>query len=428
MNSLVDIQSLFPQPFYLFIMVAVFSFLIGLEQRTKFSTDPKPAIFGTDRTFTFIGILGFVLYIIQPKTLIPFLLGAVLLGALLLAFYIKKIAIENDYGLTTVALALITYCLAPLVATQPIWLVIIVVVLLLIMEEIKKPLLEFSEKVHKDEFITLAKFLLMSGVILPLVPNKPISEHLDFSLYNFWLAIVAISAISYGSYLLKKYVFPKSGIILTGILGGMYSSTATTFILAKKSKEINDDYKLSAAIVLSTSMMFVRIFILALIFNMTIAKSIAPAFGILFLLSLIASAILLRLAKNNKTSEEQPIQMTNTFENPLELKTAFIFGFLFVFFSILTQYVTEHYSVHGIKILSYLVGVTDIDPFIINIFQGHFNVTQNVLAIAIINAVTSNNLLKMIYALTLSKRSIHKYIIFSFAILIIFGIILAYWI
>ncbi|HAO09052.1 MAG TPA: hypothetical protein DCQ50_19195, partial [Chryseobacterium sp.] len=187
-------------------------------------------------------------------------------------------------------------------------------------------------------------------------------------------------------------------------------------------KELNKPRRISTAIILATSMMFVRIFVLALIFNKAIAMKIAPAFGVLFVVSVLIAGFLLWQDKKQAHTQKVPLQLDGQMSNPLELKTAFVFGVLFVFFSILTHYVTQAFSANGIKILSYLVGVTDIDPFIINIFQSKYNVSQSVLVVAIINAVTSNNVLKMVYALVLSAKSIHKYITIGFSILIALGI------
>ena len=97
-------------------------------------------------------------------------------------------------------------------------------------------------------------------------------DWLPVSPYNIWLAVVVVSAISYLSYLLRKYAFPKAGLLLTGILGGLYSSTASTIILAKKSRENNTQPKAYAAtIVMATAMMFLRIYILIVIFNHVLA-------------------------------------------------------------------------------------------------------------------------------------------------------------
>ena len=261
-NLLQDI----PPDFIKFFLVVVFSLLIGLEQRRQYIDLAFESLFGTDRTFTLIGILGFILYVINPDSMAPFLGGGAIIAGLLGIFYFQKIQIDKKFGLTSIIIALITYCLAPLVFTQPLWLTLLVVVCVLIITEVKESLFQFSQKVSNDEFITLAKFLVLAGVLLPLLPDTPISAYLPVSSYHFVLAIVAVSGISYFSYLLKKFVFPDSGIILTGILGGLYSSTATTIILARKSKEDNASNKVVPAIFLATAMMYLRIFLLAFFF------------------------------------------------------------------------------------------------------------------------------------------------------------------
>ncbi|MDE3214248.1 MAG: DUF4010 domain-containing protein, partial [Bacteroidota bacterium] len=213
----------------------------------------------------------------------------------------------------------------------------------------------------------------MAGVILPLLPDKPISPDFNISPYKFWLSIVAVSGISYFSYLLKKFVFPSSGILLTGILGGLYSSTATTIILAKKSKEMPDDKRVTAAIVLATTMMYLRIFLLALFFNQIIAIEMAPYFGVLILAS---SAIAVYYARKPATNLPGNTVTTEVkaHGNPLEFKTAFIFAALFIFFAFITGFVRNNYGTGGIKMLSFVVGVTDIDPFILNLFQSKWNI------------------------------------------------------
>jgi uncharacterized membrane protein (DUF4010 family) len=417
-----EIISLFPEELINFVLVVLFSLIIGLEQRRHFVKSTVESIFGTDRTYTLFGVLGFVLYIISPTTLIPFLGGGFIIGILFAIFYYNKIALKNTYGVTSIIVALITYCLTPIIYTQPAWFTILLVVTVLVLVEIKETLFKFSESMNANEFITLAKFLVIAGVILPLFPDQSFSEIITISPYKFWLAIVAVSAISYLSYLLKKFVFPNSGIVLTGILGGLYSSTATTFILARKSKELDEDYKISAAIILATTMMFIRIFILAILFNKAIALILAPSFAVFTIVSTLIALYYLRLDKiKNKDSITSYSIESNS--NPLEIKTAFIFGVLFIVFAMLTGYINTNYGADGIKILSFVVGVTDIDPFIMNIFQGKWNISNGIIAMAVINAVTSNNLLKMIYGISLSKKTMRKPLIIGFSILVVIGLL-----
>lgn len=420
-----EIINVLPPDLIKFALVVLFSLLIGLEQRRQFLNSSIGSRFGTDRTFTLIGILGFILYKLSPDTLLPFLGGGLVLGLFLAVFYFNKSHLQKDYSLTSIIVALITFCIAPLIYTQVDWLVILIIVSVLILVEIKEALFDFSKKIDDNEFITLAKFLIIAGVILPLLPNTSFSETISISPYKFWLAIVAVSGISYLSYLLQKFVFPKSGILLTGILGGLYSSTATTFILAKKSKESDEKYKITAAIILATTMMFIRIFILAYLFNKSIAMQLAPSLSILAVLSAIIALFYIWLDQKQQHRPEYQTEI-NSLSNPLEFKTSLVFGILFIVFALLTGFVNEQYGTSGIQFLSFIVGVTDIDPFIINIFQNKWSISDGVLATAVINAVTSNNILKMIYGIILSKKSIRKPIIIGFCILILFGLLFSF--
>ena len=420
-----EISHIIPSDFIKFALVAVFALLIGLEQRRHNNKAEPESLFGTDRTFTLIGILGYVLYVISPQSTAPFLIGLATLAALLSIYYFQKTNIQKKFGGTSIIIAVITYCLAPLVYTQPIWLVLLIVVSVLVLTEIKEALLQFSAKVDEEEFITLAKFLVLAGVMLPLLPDKAISEQINISPYKFGLSIVAVSGISYFSYLLKKFIFPKAGIVLTGILGGLYSSTATTIILARKSKESSESNKAGAAIILATTMMYIRLFLLALFFNETIALKLAPSFALFIVVSVLLALYSLKFQGKEKTQAGYQ-QTPETHSNPLELKTSLIFGTLFIFFAVVTGFVSKNYGTGGINILSFVVGVTDIDPFILNLFQSKWNLDNGVVVMAVINAVTSNNFLKMIYGVTLSDKSIRWQLIISFSVLIVLGLLMSF--
>jgi len=408
-----------------FALTVLFSLLIGLEQRSQYKEQKFESLFGTDRTFTLIGILGYMLYIIEPKGLILFAGGGICITAVLITYYWGKIKVHKTFGATSLVIAFITYCLAPLIYLEPAWLVILIVVTVLWLTELKSVFFEFSKKFDGHEFITLAKFLVIIGVILPLLPDTLISEDINISPYKFWMAIVAVSGISYFSYLLKKFVFPKAGMLLTGILGGLYSSTATTFILAKQSKEKGENFQMAPAIILATTMMYVRILLLAYFFNKDIAVKLAPSFAVFIIVSVFIALCFLKFHKANKINDNTS-QSANYQSNPLEFRTALVFALLFIFFAIITNYVTENYGEGGIKALSFLVGVTDIDPFIINLFQSKLHIGETVIVTAVIIATTSNNLLKMIYGIILCDRAIRWQLILGFGILVIAGLLFAF--
>ena len=413
-NFLQEIPTLFIQ----FLLTIVFSFIVGLEQRKQYSDKEDQHTFGTDRTFVFIGLLGFLLLVVQPVEMYFYLGGGLVVSLYLAIFYFQKIKFQNNYGLTTVLLALLTYIIPLLVITQPNWLTMLVFVLILILSESKKTIKGFSKKIDRSEFITVAKFIIIAGIILPALPDDQLFSFLNLSPYKVWLAIVVISAISYISYILRKFVFPDAGLLITGLFGGLYSSTATTVILARKSKETDSNFReYAAAIIIATAMMFLRIYILLLIFNPAVGISISTWFIIMFLISIGTAYYLYTGFKKTKKSAATS---TNILEdkNPLEFKIAVVFALLYVLFSFVTQFTIQNFGNQGLNVLSFIVGFTDIDPFLLNLFQGKYNVTQLLIGMATFQAILSNNILKMFYAKTLGHKLLAKYIFQGFGIII----------
>jgi uncharacterized membrane protein (DUF4010 family) len=311
-----------------------------------------------------------------------------------------------------------------LVFTQPIWLVLSFIVALLLIAELKSNLIILSKKTSEEDFITLAKFIALAGIILPLLPEGNISAQIPVSPYQLWLAIVVVSGISYCSYLLKKFVFPDSGVMLTGILGGLYSSTATTIIIARKEKLGEAGPKAVSAIMIANGMMYLRILFLSFIFNAQIAIMLTIPFIGMFLVTLVLSKIS-RTKIQHQSSEQDPVMNVESNRNPLEFRTAAIFGGLFVVFALVTDFVLKNYGSGGITGLAFVVGVTDIDPFLLNLLQPKTGIEQITIVLAIINATNSNNLLKMIYAISLSNKGLRKRIFFNFAVLIGAGVLLS---
>jgi uncharacterized membrane protein (DUF4010 family) len=362
--------------------------------------------------------------VLSPGNLLIFLVGGVILSFYMGINYFFNIRNFSDHGITTVLIALITYCIAPLIITQPLWLVVLIIVTVLIFTEMKESFLHISQKFGKDEFLNLAKFLIIAGVILPIVPDEPVFKNFALTPYKIWLAVVVVSTISYLSYLLKKFVFKKGSIILSGILGGLYSSTATTIILAKKSR--NDPASRNqyiAAIIFATALMYLRILVLIFIFNRDLFLLVYLYFIILFVVTLlVGTGILLHRNKQYTTTDTELTEE----KNPLEFKVALIFTALFVAFTFITSFVVNHYGTMGLNVLSYLVGLTDIDPFLINLFQGKDSVGLAVIAAATLQAIISNNVLKMVYACFFSGKKNLVYIIAGFMVVIILNLVFVF--
>ncbi len=408
-----------------FVLVTVFSLIIGLSQRRLQDSRDGILSFGTDRTFTFIGMLGYILYIIRPNDQMLFIIGFIIISLFLMLFYFYKMYQTKNYGLTSIAIALITYSLGPLVITQPFWFFLLIVSIVLIFTELKESFMSVSKQFNKDEFLTLAKFFVMAGVILPIVPDTPIVSYLSLTPYKIWMAVVVISSISYISYLLKKFVFPKSGVMLTGILGGLYSSTATTFILARKMRETTENtHQYVAAIIVATAMMYLRILILILIFNQALFDAVWMWVLLMFTISILMSVAIRYKYKAPAIIE----QSLGEEKNPLEFKIAILFTILFVAFTFITHFTIQYMGSQGLQALSFIVGVTDIDPFLLNLFQGHYQVSLSMIGVATFQAIISNNIIKAIYAIWLSGNKDKILIIGAFSIIIVVNALLIFFI
>ena len=172
-----------PEELVTFILVTVFSLLIGLSlRRISLKREGETTLFGTDRTFTFIGILGYLLYILDPTDYRLFMGGGAVLGLLLALNYYVKQAQFHVFGVTTIIIALITYCIAPIVATQPSWFYVMVIVTVLLFTELKHTFTELAQRMKNDEMITLAKFLAISGIILPMLPDDNLIPGINLAL------------------------------------------------------------------------------------------------------------------------------------------------------------------------------------------------------------------------------------------------------
>ncbi len=297
-------------------------------------------------------------------------------------------------------LALLVFLIGPVTQHFPLWFLVLFVVLLVLMLGEQPMIRQFSESLASNEVVTLAKFLVISSVILPLLPDKQIADMLPVTYYKVWLAVIVVSGFSYLSYIAQTYFFKTRGLLLTGLLGGLYSSTATTVVISGRARKMPDDRSnVSASLILATGMMYLRLLGIVYFLHPSIGQSLLLPFSVLIILSCLVSANILYLGGNGALK-----QTIETTQHPLELSTAILFAAMFVFFAFITQYVIGNYGHNGLNFLSIVVGFTDIDPFILSLLSGKFAVSEKVIVSSIIIASGSNNLLKAIYASILARN------------------------
>jgi uncharacterized membrane protein (DUF4010 family) len=154
------------------------------------------------------------------------------------------------------------------------------------------------------------------------------------------------------------------------------------------------------------------------IFNQKLGILLLPYFIALVVFSLIVG-FSIYLIRKDSPSEKHDIVFA---KNPLELKIALLFALLFVFFSFLTYFTIQFYGNVGLDILSYIVGFTDIDPYLLNLLQGDYDIGLKLIATASLQAIISNNILKMIYTSVLADKKTKKLVLLGLGLITLFNI------
>ena len=398
MTEIIAIKQWLPLYLVQFVFIALLSFIIGLEFHNYRRLNKPDLGFGTSRTLTLTGILGYTLYIIDT-TQQAFFIGLCGLFLFMALYYFKRYN-EQRSSLLSPLIATFTYLLAPIVIKFPYWFSVMYVALILVILSAKPKIRSFSNAIDNGEVITFTKFLVMVGIILPLLPTAKIASVIPVTYYQVWLALLVVSGVSYASYLINTYWLKNNGLIITGIIGGIYSSTVTTAVLARRSREIVPDSSTAEAIILATSMMYIRL--LAIVFllgHVEEGLKLLGPFAFFILLTSMAALILHFQSKKTKVTSPEV-----TLSHPLEFHMALLFSFLFVAFSVLTAYVVVHFGNEGLKFLSFIVGLTDVDPFILSLLGGNYSLASSQIVAAIIIAAGSNNLMKAIYAASIGRN------------------------
>jgi uncharacterized membrane protein (DUF4010 family) len=356
----------------------------------NFFADQAPRRPGGIRAFPMLALAGAGAYVLGPQHGLIFATGLGVLGLWLFSYYRQEPAERRDFVVPVCNL--LAYLLGALAVAQPPWVVVAVTVAATLLLAGRTRLHAIANTVPNEEIFTAGQFLLLVGVALPLLPDVPLAGVPELTAHRILLAVVAVSTLSYGSYLLTRYVRPKDATLLAAVLGGLYSSTATTVVLARECRQGPAPADLSAGIIIATAFMYVRLLVIIAIFNATLARTLLVP---LLALGLIGAGIAWIVYRWRKTPHASGVPL-KTPTNPLQLATALLFAVLFVVITLATNYARSHFGQFGFDVLAAITGVTDIDPFVLSVVQGNSGAPREV-AEAILIAASSNNLLKAIY-------------------------------
>jgi uncharacterized membrane protein (DUF4010 family) len=380
---------------------------------------------GGIRSFPLLALTGALLYRLDPVHFVPLSVGLLALSAWLTCYYWRHLDEIDADGFPNVGLMVpicnvLAFLLGPVALAEPPWVAIGVTVAGVLFLTARDTLHAFARRIELTEIVYAGRFLLLTGFALPLLPNTPVTDLTTITPHQVWLAMVAVCSVSYASYLLQRYVAPSNAGLMTAVLGGLYSSTATTVVLARRARmEPEASRQTETGIILATSIMYLRLLIIIAFFNRPLAFAIAPA-----LMGLSVSGLAMAAARYwlGPSPPRKPAAAMSP-ANPLELGAATIFAALFIIVSIASSWALREFGTAGIYALALIVGVSDIDPFVLSVAQngaGHISGEAGVVAILL--AASSNNLLKGAYVVAYSGGRLLPWPVGALALLAAGGI------
>lgn len=405
------------------VLVLFLSFLVGLEREERKAATEYYS-FGGVRTFPLIGLLGYALALLSGPQLIPVTIGFAVVAAFLWLSYRHKLETSSAAGVTSEMSGLTIYVVGALVSHEQFWIATTLSVASMLLLELKAGLESLTTRFNPEEILTFTKFLLLSAVILPVLPNQEFGTF-QINPFKTWLVVVAVSAVSYGSYVLQRATKERGGVILAAVLGGAYSSTVTTVVLARRSRLEKRPHLFAGGTLMASGMMYLRLIVLVSLFNRTLLSMLGARFAALALFAVAGGWVWSRLPD---LSSEEPKREFEP-KNPLDLRAALLFAVIFLGMLIATRLAAIYLGQAGVYTLAAIMGIADVDPFVMGMTQSTGQLTHlPVAAGGILIAAASNNFAKGIYAYSLSDRSTGRQSLCLMTTLALLGLAPLLWI
>jgi uncharacterized membrane protein (DUF4010 family) len=324
---------------------------------------------------------------------VTFMLPAGLLSMTVLAAiaYLAKFRADR-FGSTSEVSALLTFVVGALALLVDVWIAMAVGIVNTMLLSEKAMLETYVEKLNKVDFLATLKFLLVTLIILPVLPDQEFTRfHLNPA--SIWKLVILVSTVGFVGYALSKRFGSKVGLWLSGLLGGIVSSTAVTIASGRLAQKDPGQARYARqASILAGSIMYLRILVIIAVVSPSLLAVIAWRLVALAVVGMLLSVYWRGGEKGAPGSEVPGLQ------NPFEITPALVFGGLYVLLTIATELVKSYAGTAGVLTLAGIVGVTDIDPFILSVIQGQ---AVNLVVSAILIAMMSNTVIKGIYFATL---------------------------
>ena len=360
------------------------------------------------RTYTLWAILG-CLGAYGSKEYSPYLLAvvAVLVGAQQVVSLAMVPAPQRPGG-TTFASALLTLLIGAMVVWGQRQAAVVVAAATMVLLGLKQPLHTWTRAFTSADIRATLQFVAITGVILPLVPSHDFGPYGGFNLHSTWLMVVLISGLGFAGYIAVRLVGQGAGVLLTSLLGGLASSTATTLAFSRHSREEPEFSKDDAlAVVVACTVMLPRVLVAIGVIDPELAVSLVLPFAVMAVPGVGYAAWVWFTRRRAPAGTAAP---ATKLSNPLNLSIAIKFGLLFAVISFLVKALTHLGLTSSVLPLSFISGLTDMDAISLSLAGSHSKtaIALPLAGSAVILAAVANSIVKAGLAVAFGSAELRR--------------------
>ena len=409
--------------FYRFGVALAIGFLIGLQREYAYGGSDREISTG-ERTLALMGLLGCAAAMATDilASPWPFVGVLLLLGGLIAVSYFIS-AWQGQMGLTTEVAALMTILTGALCYWNHIGLAAALAVATVVLLSLKLETDRFVQHITREDVYATLKFAVITAIILPVLPNRTFgAPPLDvLNPYKVWLMVIFISAINFLGYVLVKVVGSRQGIGLTGLLGGLVSSTAVTLSFSQRSQKQSELAKpFALAITVAWTVMFARVVVVVAVLNSDLLQAFWPPMAASVVLGLAYCAYLY-LSQRGDEGEGGEVKASN----PFELGPAIKFGLIYGVILLVSKAAQMYLGNAGVYLSSLLAGLTDVDAITLSMSElssGGGGLELSTAARAVVLAAMSNTAVKGGIVLTSGSSTLRRALLPGFLLMLAAGI------
>lgn len=393
-----------------FAVSAAIGLLVGTER------ERKPTAKAGLRTFTLIAVLGTACALVAQSLDSPWLVpvGFALVGLTIAGAYLADpITTAEDSGTTTVVAAALVYVLGALNFHGERTLAVALGIGMTALLYFKTELEGAATRLTPTDIRSMLQFGAVSAIVLPLLPDRSFGPYGVLNPFNIWLMVVLISGVSLAGYVAWRLTLEGKGLLLTGLLGGVISSTATTFAYARHARDATHTPSAALTVILLANVAkLLRVLLLTLV--------IAPAMLPLLLLTMLPALAMTvpalwwhyRRASGEKGEESDRLQ------NPTQLGTALLFAAVYALILLAAAWLSDVVGSGGLFVLSFVSGLTDVDAITLSSArlaeQGNISLVESATAITL--AVAANMIFKAGVSIVVGGRTVGRLVAIAFAL------------